>query len=156
MFFLLFGFWILLNGKWTAEIAIVGAVLSALIYAFMCAFMDCSPSKEWRLIRRAPKLAGYVCFMIAEIFRSAFTVMRFIWTPRDVIEPQLVSFDSKLKTDSARVLLADSITLTPGTVTVTMRGGKFLVHAIDSSMAEGIDSNEMLRRVADLEGGDRL
>ena len=40
MYFLLFGFWVLLNGKWNAEIAIVGVIVCAALYAFMCAFMD--------------------------------------------------------------------------------------------------------------------
>ena len=52
MYFLLFGFWVLLNGKWNAEIAIVGVIVCAALYAFMCAFMGYSPKKEWQLVKR--------------------------------------------------------------------------------------------------------
>ena len=48
MYFLLFGFWVLLNGQWTTEIAIVGAIVCAALYAFMCAFMGYSPKQESR------------------------------------------------------------------------------------------------------------
>ena len=49
MFFLLFGFWVLLNGSWTLEIALIGLVVSAALYAFIVKFMGYSPKKEWRL-----------------------------------------------------------------------------------------------------------
>ena len=54
MFFLLFGFWVLLNGSWTLEIALIGLVVSAALYAFIVKFMGYSPKKEWAIVRLLP------------------------------------------------------------------------------------------------------
>ena len=47
VFLILYALWLLLNGRWTTEIAVTGAVLSAGIYLFSCAFLGISPKKEW-------------------------------------------------------------------------------------------------------------
>ena len=58
MFFLLFGFWVLLNGSWTLEIALIGLIVSAALYAFIVKFMGYSPKKEWAIVRRLPRIIG--------------------------------------------------------------------------------------------------
>ena len=58
MFFLLFGFWVLLNGSWTLEIALIGLLVSAALYAFIVKFMGYSPKKEWAIVRRLPRIIG--------------------------------------------------------------------------------------------------
>ena len=64
MYFLLFGFWVLLNGKWTTEIAIVGVIVCAALYAFMCMFMDYSPKQEWKIAKRFFKIARYFFYLL--------------------------------------------------------------------------------------------
>ena len=151
MLFLLFGFWILMNGQWTSEIAITGGVICVALYLFMLCFMDYSPKKEWAFIRHIAKGIVYLAWLIGEIFRSAMGVIHFIWSPKEIVESVLVSFTPGIENEPQRVLLADSITLTPGTVTVSMHDGKYLVHALDSSMAEGIGESDMVKRVRKLE-----
>jgi multicomponent Na+:H+ antiporter subunit E len=68
------------------------------------------------------------------------------------IEPALVSFESSLTTDLARVLLGNSITLTPGTLTVEIDGNRFLVHGIVESGATGPVIDEMQRKIAEMLG----
>ena len=80
MYFLLFGFWVLLNGQWTAEIAIVGLIVCAALYAFMCAFMGYSPKQEWRIAKRLPLIVGYFFYLVGEVFKSAWGVMKLIWS----------------------------------------------------------------------------
>ena len=157
MFFLLFALWILFNGQWTGEIAVTGVVLCGLIYLFIWKFMDYSPRKEWRLCKLLPKAIAYLGYLIKEICVSAIATLRFVWSPKEEVEPQLVSFHTKVKTEAGRVVLANSITMTPGTITVDMRDDLLLVHCLDSSFAEGIDDSEMQKRVCHLEkeGKDR-
>ena len=64
MFFLLYGFWVLLMGAWTAEIAIVGLVVCGLVYAFSCAFMGYSPKKEWAIAKRGGRIIGYFVYLV--------------------------------------------------------------------------------------------
>ncbi len=152
MYFLLFGFWVLLNGKWNLEIAIVGLIVCAALYAFMVAFMGYSPKKEWQLVIRLPKIVGYFFYLVKEIFLSAWATMKLIWSPEKEIEPRVTSFRTRLKTDAGKVVLANSITMTPGTITVDVQDDLFLIHCLDESFDVGQEGFEMETRVMAVEG----
>lgn len=153
MYFLLFGFWVLLNGKWNAEIAIVGVIVCAALYAFMCAFMGYSPKQEWKLAKRLPKIVGYFLYLVKEIFLSAWGTMKLIWSPEKEIEPRVTSFRTRLRTDAGKVVLANSITMTPGTITVDVQDDLFLIHCLDESFDVGTEGFEMEDRIMKIEGG---
>ena len=86
---------------------------------------------------------------------AVWQTLHFIWTPKEEVEPQLVSFHTPLKTEMGRVALANSITLTPGTITVDVQDDLFLVHCLDATYAQGIEDSEMQRRIARLEKGGK-
>lgn len=155
MFIVFFLFWLLLNGQWTTEIALVGLVLSGLLYLFVWKFMDYSPKKEWAMFRRVPRILWYACYLVIEIFKASWQTIRFIWSPDQEVEPRLVSFRTKLRTQAGRVVLANSITMTPGTITAGIEGDKLLVHALDASFAEGLEGSTMEANIAKVEGGAR-
>ena len=146
----LFGLWMLLEGRWTVETVLTGIVLSTLVYLFCWKFLDYSPRREWAVIRRIPRAVGYLFWLIGQIFVSGFMTISRIWSGREV-RPHLVSFRSALRTDPGRVLLSQSITLTPGTLTVDQRNGRFLVHALDDAYTEGLQDSEMEKRILELE-----
>ena len=153
MFFVLFAFWLLLNGRWTAEIALTGAAVCGLVYLFLWKYLGYSPRKEWQAARRLPGLAAYALWLVGQIFASATATIRLIWSPRLIAEPRLVAFRSRLKTRAGRTLLANSITLTPGTITADQTGDRFLVHCLDSDFAEGLADSEMEKRILRIEEG---
>ncbi|MBR6955248.1 MAG: Na+/H+ antiporter subunit E [Clostridia bacterium] len=155
MFFVLFAFWLLLNGRWTVEIGLTGLVLSGLIYLFIWRFMGYSPRREWALAKRLPGLVVCLFFLLGEILRSALATIRLIWSPRRVAQPRLTSFRTPLETRKGKVLLANSITLTPGTITVDVREDRFLVHCLDNAFEEGLSDSAMQRRIRRLEKGGR-
>ena len=146
----LFALWMLLEGRWTLEIVLTGIVLSALIYLFCWKFLDYSPRREWAVIRRIPRAVAYLFWLIGQIFVAGFMTMSRIWSGREV-KPHLVSFRTALRSDAAKVLLSQSITLTPGTLTVDQRDGRFLVHALDDAYTEGLKDSEMEKRIRKLE-----
>ena len=146
----LFALWMLLEGRWTVETMLTGIVLSTLVYLFCWKFLDYSPRREWAVIRRIPRAVGYLFWLIGQIFVSGFMTISRIWSGREV-RPHLVSFRSALRTDPGRVLLSQSITLTPGTLTVDQRNGRFLVHALDDAYMEGLQDSEMEKRILELE-----
>lgn len=151
MYFLLFGFWVLLNGKWTMEIALVGLVVCAALYAFMVAFMGYSPRREWAVVRRLGHIAAYACYLVGEVFKSAWAVIKLIWSPKLLAEPKLFSFHTQLRTEPGKVVLANSITMTPGTITVDVRKDKLLIHCLDASFAVDNESFDMEKRVMRVE-----
>ena len=142
--------WIIFNGKITLEIVLIGLVISSLIYLFMCKFMGYSIQKDIIVIKKTPLFLRYFMLILFEIAKANLYTMKMIVSSRNVIEPVVIIFDVDLKTDVARVMLANSITLTPGTITVALEGNKMTVHAIDKEMAEGIEKSsfiELLRLI---------
>jgi len=152
MLLFLFAFWVVLNGAWTTEIAITGGVISLLLYLFIWKFMGYSPRRDWAYARRMPRGLMYVAFLIGEIFKSSWATICFIWSPREEVAPEVTSFRTRLKTGMGKVILANSITLTPGTITVDVRDDVFLVHCLDETFDQGLEGSEMEKRIAVLEG----
>lgn len=155
MFIIYFLLWVLLNERLTVEIAAFGAVISLALYLFTIKFMDYSPKREWASIRKIPYALKYYFFLLKEIVLSNFTVIRFIFSARYEVEPQLVYFKTKLKGDIDRVVLANSITLTPGTITVSAEEDLMCVHCLDKTLSEGLEDSEFERRLLALETIDK-
>lgn len=151
MFVLFFLFWLILNGRVTLEIVIFGIVISAGVYLFTCFFMDFSPKKDLFLIKRIPLIIAYFIVLIVEIIKANIAMARFIFHPEILAEPVIVKLDVDLKTRFARTVLADSITMTPGTITTEIDGGAFCVHCYDKSFAEGLEECIFVRLLRRME-----
>ena len=96
----------------------------------------------------------YLPWLLYQIFLANIHVMRLVLHPRmkDLIDPKIIAFDSKLKSDMARVTFANSITLTPGTITVYVSVyGRFSVHAIDQASGKALPG-EMEERIGKVFG----
>ena len=154
MFLLFLGAWIIFNGKITVEILWIGLVVSAAVFAFICKFMDYSIQKEKRFYKKLLIFCGYVYLLLKEIIKANISVSHLILTQKEVLEPVLVTFHTKLRTDTARVILANSITLTPGTITVSVEGDEFTVHCLDRSLAEGMTDSDFEKKLWEFERED--
>ena len=141
---LIFLFWILMNGRITWEIVAFGAVITALVTWFAVKVIGYSVKKEWRNYRNLPILLLYVLDLILEILKAAWLVARMVFRA-DEPDPVIVEFHSGLKTQFQNVLLANSITLTPGTITVFQEGDHFVIHALRREYAEGLESSSFVR-----------
>lgn len=151
MAFLFFGLWVVFNGQWTTEIALLGVVISALLYLFVWKFMGYDPKKEWRAFKKIPLGLAYCWYLVVEIVKANWAVLHLIYSPKVEVEPVLTTFKTKVKTDTGKVVLANSITLTPGTITVHMKDDTFMVHCLDSSMSDGLADSEFERKILRLE-----
>ena len=90
--------------------------------------------------------------LLIEIFKANVGVMHFILSPRYEIEPQLVYFKTKLKKDVERVMLANCITLTPGTITLHIEDDKLTIHCLNRADADTLEHSYMEAKIAKLEG----
>ena len=151
MFLLLYGAWFVFNGRVTGEIALFGRPICGLTYLFAVKFLAVSPKGEWAALKKLGGILRYTGFMLVEIVKANVGVLRLILNPKYVAEPRIVTFTPDLKTDTARTLLADSITLTPGTITIDLNGKSLTVHCLDESLAEGLEGSEMEKRLRALE-----
>ena len=136
MYILLFLFWLLLNGKLTVEVVGLGLVIVALMAALEWSLFHHGPAQELRVLRKVPVFCAYLPVLVWEILKAGLVVGRDILFRRYRLTPTLVTFRTDLKTDFGRFLLANSITLTPGTITVQVEGDKLTVHCLDKSMLD--------------------
>lgn len=151
MLLLFFLAWIIFNGQITLEIILFGVVIALGMLAFLCKFMDYSIQKELRFYRLVPDFCRYVFLLVKEIIKANLTVCRMILTRRETVEPVIVHVHTNLKTETARVILANSITLTPGTITVSMTNDDLLVHCLDKSLAEGMEDSAFVKLLEAME-----
>ena len=151
MFICFFALWVVLNGKWTTEIGVFGLVFAALAYAFTWKYMGYSPKVDLALVMRAPSAIAYGWNLLKEIVKANLAVSKMILRSDFVPEPQLVQFDVDLKKNRHLVALANSITLTPGTITVDLHDNHFLVHALDKSLVDGLDDGGFVQQLMDME-----
>ena len=140
MFLIFFALWIIFNGKFTVEIVLFGIGIAAAVDFFIIKFMDYNPRNTWRAIKLLPQIIRYLWVLVREIFIANVQTTKMIYSAKVEVEPVLVTFKTKLKTENARVALANSITLTPGTITVSLEGNEFVVHCLDRDYAEGIEN----------------
>ncbi len=149
----LFVFWLLLSGHYTPFLMAAGLGCAVAVMA-LARRMDVV-DHEGHPVHLAPRaLLGYWPWLIREILKSGWVVTRIILDPRLPISPTLVRFRPTQKTDVGLATHANSITLTPGTISVEVGRDELLVHAVTEAGAAGIRSGDMDRRVTRFEGGE--
>ena len=151
MLLLFFLAWVVFNGRLTLEIALFGIAVAGAVFAFICRFMDYSLKQELRFYKLLPRFVQYLYFLIREIILANFAVTRLILTRKETLEPVLVHVRTDLKSETARVILANSITLTPGTITVSLTDDRLLVHCLDKSLSGGMEDSVFVRLLRKME-----
>lgn len=151
MFFLLFGLWILFNGKITLEICLFGVAISGAIYWFAVKMLDYDPKAEWRNLKKLGRILHFLAVLFRDVFKASFHVIGVIWSRKKKVDPKLVFFYTDLQTDMGRVALANAITLTPGTITVQCEHELFCVHALDTASQEDVDESQFMHLLKKVE-----
>ena len=151
MFLMLLVLWLIFNGRVTLELLLVGAAVSAGITVL---WLKIFSNARWAVVPLPRSLGRYLRYigeLLVEIVRCNLLVLRLTLHPGEEVHPKMVTFCHGLKKESHKVMLANSITLTPGTITVGLRPGAICVHGLDASFLEGIESCDMLRRLKEIE-----
>lgn len=152
MFLFLFALWIILNGRFTVEICLFGVVIAGAVYAFCVKKLGYSPRHEMRYLRRIGLLAVFLVTLVWEILKANLSVMKIILTPRPVYHAAIIRIHVPLREQFSRVMLSNSITLTPGTVTVAERDGDFLVLCLEKEGGLAIPDWNITRLLKRMEG----
>ena len=137
MALLMFLFWMALNGRVTWETVGLGIGITALAMLFLCKACDWSWKKEGKLYRALPLIAAYGCTVVWEIVKANLCMFPVIYGGKP--EPVVRVIKTKLQTRLGKMALANSITLTPGTITLAVYHDELTVHCLTSKLAEGLD-----------------
>ncbi len=145
----MFGLWILLSGRFDTFHIGLGLISSAIVSYFSSDLLF-SSSRVQGLLSQWGRFIRYIPWLLLQIIKANLYVTYLVFHPRmmELISPRIIKFRSKLKNDVALVTFANSITLTPGTITVYVSiDGDFKVHAIDEASGEPLPG-EMEARIA--------
>ena len=153
MVVLLFLFCHVLHMRLSLDVIISGIAVSALVSLFAYKVIGLNFKHEMGVYKKIPKIFAYLARLVIEVVKANIHVIALILSSKVEIKPQLIYFNSPLQSDGAKVALANSITLTPGTITVELEGDRFGVHAIDEKSAEGITESVFVKKLKNIQGG---
>lgn len=151
LFILVYAFWLLMSGHYTPFLLVIGAVVSAAVVWF--AHRMEVADREGHPIHLGASALTYWPWLAKEILKSALEVSRIVLDPRLPASPTVARFAPRQKTVVGLVTHANSITLTPGTLSIEVGPEQFVVHGLTRAGAEGCVDSEMDRRVERFEGG---
>jgi multicomponent Na+:H+ antiporter subunit E len=152
MFFLYLLLWVIFSMHQNIEVMAAGLIVSAAVYRFVCTHMRHKYATDFKLIKSLFPGILYVCLLLFETAKANIAVLRIVFSRTIKIKPRLIYFRTSLRTNAARVALANSITLTPGTVTVALEDGVFCVHCLDGKFAERMEDSVLVRQLRKIEG----
>jgi multicomponent Na+:H+ antiporter subunit E len=147
-FFILFFLWLILSGQFDSFHITLG-VISCLMVTYFSGDLLFPHTRITGLIPLGFRILLYVPWLLYQILMANFHILYLVFHPRmmDLIDPSIIRFQSKLKDELPLVIFANSITLTPGTITVYVSvDGDFQVHAIDKKSGEPLPG-EMEARI---------
>ncbi len=150
LFFVLTGMWLVWSGHFNP--LLLGFGLASVLLVVVIVGRIGIADHEGAPIEVLPRTLTYAPWLLFEIAKANVDVVRIILSPKMPISPRLFECTSTQKSDLGRTMYANSITLTPGTVTVEVREGTFRVHALTDAAAEGVLNGEMDRKVTRVEG----
>ncbi len=147
-FIIMFLLWIVLSGKFDAFHLSLG-LISCAIVSYLSSDLLFPSLRITGFVGQVLRFIRYIPWLIVEIIKANFHLLYLTFHPRmmELIDPTIIRFRSRLKSDMALVTFANSITLTPGTITVSVSiNGDFRVHAIDKASGDSLPG-EMEKRI---------
>ncbi len=145
MFITLMGVWLLLNNNLALETVVIGMIISVLL-----PFLFCSKCQVFTYLKFTPKSLLYTFLFlfrfIVELIKSNLDVSRRVLTPSLPINPGVVEVKTKLQSKIARLILANAITLTPGTFTLDIIDDSLFIHSIDVTSTDVSKNTESIVR----------
>ena len=142
--------WLLLSGLFDKPLILGFGLASCVFTVWLARRMDVV-DKEAVPFELGWRIFGYWFWLAREIAKANWAVARTVLSDLTDVQPQIIKVKASEQTDMGRVILANSITLTPGTVTVDLVDDELTVHALTRQMADPTTINEMDRRIRALE-----
>ncbi len=150
--FICFALWLLLSGHYVPLMLALG-ILATLIVVAIAVRMEIS-NREGQPVHLLPMILSYWPWLLWQIVKANFVVARCILTPSLPVKPTLIKVKASQKSRLGKVIYANSITLTPGTVSIDNKGDEIEVHALTRTSAQDLKRGHMDRRVTKFVGSD--
>ena len=148
MLVLLFLLWVILNGRVTVEIVLLGLLLVSAMALFLKRAFGYTLQTERKFWSLVPLLLEYALCLLGEVIKANCAVAWAIWNRKRPLHQALVTLDMGYEHTLTRYLFANSITLTPGTITVSIYEHSFVIHCLSEDLLEGVETG----RIAEILG----
>ena len=148
---IMFVFWIFLSGEFSFILLLSGIISSLLVSYISHDLLIGNGDMKLGFIRTI-RFIRFLPWLLWQIVLANIDLALRTLHPKMPINPILINIKNNLKTDLGMVILANSITLTPGTVTIDVNENEFLIHVISEKAAQSLISGEMQARVKKIEG----
>lgn len=151
---ILFVLWLMFNERITIDVLIVGIIIVVLLCVAMKMVGLWNPNKDIQALSRIPSAIGFVLRLVYEVFKANIHMIMLVLSPNpnERIRPKILRHYTNIKSDGGLVALANSITLTPGTVTVDVGDDYVYVHAIDEYAEGGLKDSAIEKKIERMEG----
>jgi len=153
IFILLFANWVVFSGKFDAFHLSLGLVSSFFVTYISQDFLFHDRKKSWDdRVKETSAFLRYIPWLTVEIVKANMHVFKLAMTKQgfEEVAPRVVTIKTKLKTDFAKFVFANSITLTPGTITMLIRGDIFHVHTMSQFLEDDLLEGAIERKVAEV------
>jgi multicomponent Na+:H+ antiporter subunit E len=135
--------WVVANNSLATEILLTGVVLATLLAIVFAPFAGAYASIRWTP-RALMNIPLYLAVFLEELVKANINVLMLVLTPRLHIEPGIVAIQTRLKSPMGRLVLANSITLTPGTLVVDIKGDTLFIHWINVSAKDPVEATRQI------------
>ena len=153
-FAILFAFWLVLSGRYEAKYLYIGALSAGLVtfltndlFYSLFARGEKERVNAQHTFLQLWRFLSYLPWLLFRIIKANIQVAYLVLHPRMPIDPVLLQFRTKLKRSFAQVMLANSITLTPGTTTVNLENGRYIIHVLVPPSAQELLNARMQNKV---------
>jgi len=150
-FIILMGFWLLITWSLHYQSILLGLVSSLIVVWFCRDILIFEDERPRVAIKNLFKLLVYIANLVIEIVKANIHVATIVLNPRMPISPTLVEFKTNVKSDLGKVILANSITLTPGTLTIDLERDVYLIHCLTRENAASVVNWHMATRLLEME-----
>lgn len=146
-------FWLLLSGYIQPLLLSFGAISVAIVLVVLKRMDDID--QQPCHVGNGHQIFRYILWLMGQIISSSFHVTKLVWGPANKISPALANIPADKVPAESRVLYANSITLTPGTLSVDLKNGEITVHALQASSIKEIEEGEMERKITGIWGENK-
>jgi len=137
-FILLFGFWLILSPGVTFQTILLGGAVSLLVVYYSKDILFTTDEMPLYRFRHLVNMVRFIGILLVEIIKANIDVAKIVLNPKMPIRPQFIRVPMMLKNDMNKVIYGNSVTLTPGTLTVDIDETGFIIHALTDEAAEAM------------------
>ncbi len=154
MIFVLYILWFIFNGSFSVQTFVIGFIVCCTLYFFLCRFLGYKVKNDIASVKKIPLFIKFVVVLFYYILISNISVIKIILSPKRKPDSQIVTFNPELKKFSTRCILANSITLTPGTYTVKLENGQYTVHTLTPEFSKELKKLHILKYIKKMEDNE--